>query len=163
MTVVSRLTDSGEFASRREPPQRPVVPINRLLQGLGITPADLAGDSVSVQVSGLRDLLSELARQQPFDPEFYAETNPDLEAARLAGVVRDLHVHFVQTGFFEGRLPSEPPFDAAWYARFYTDLTSCIHPADITALRDHFLNTGIREGRAGTEACMAQAAGTTSG
>ncbi len=163
MTIVSRLSSSSEFVTHRTPRRRPVVPLARLLQALDIEPDNLTDDRAQVQVSGLRQLLSEFARQQPFDPEFYAESYPDLEAARLAGVVSDLHVHFVETGFFEGRLPSEPPFDAVWYATFYPDLTACIDPTDSAALRNHFLTAGLAEGRVGTEACFLEATGTARG
>ena len=130
-----------------------------VMRCLGIVPNDLAEGmvTVSVQPEGLRRLLMEIARQQPFDIEFYAETYPDIEAARLAGMVGDLHVHYCETGFFEGRLPCAPPFDPDWYAAYYPDLASVFAPGDVAGLWNHFISAGLAEGRAGTEATLAQA------
>lgn len=134
----------------------PIISGTGVLRSLGIIFSDLAGDTVTVRADALRQLLMDIARRQPFDIEFYAETYPDIEAARLAGMVGDLHTHFCETGFFEGRLPSEPPFDPEWYAAYYPDLAAVFPPGDANGLRNHFLSAGLAEGRAGTEAELAQ-------
>ncbi len=149
MTSIMRLESGISSARRRE-----VVTAARILGQLGISCTDLAAETVTVNTAGLRDLLAGVARQQPFDADFYSETYPDIEAARLAGVVADLHGHFTQSGFLEGRLPSEPAFDAAWYAHYYPDLASQIAADDTMALRNHFLTAGLAEGRFGTAECQ---------
>jgi hypothetical protein len=155
MASITRLDHSSNAASQRQQQKAPVVPVGRMLRLLGIDASDLGHATVTVQTSGLRDLLIELARQQPFDPEFYADAYPDIEAARLAGIVSDLREHFVNSGFLEGRLPSEPPFDPVWYASHYPDLSSAIPPNDAKALHNHFMTAGLVEGRAGTAASLA--------
>jgi hypothetical protein len=152
---ITRLDHGTNAISQRQQPKTPVVPVGRMLRLLGIDAADLDNATVSVKASGLRELLTEIARQQPFDPEFYADCYPDVEAARMAGMVSDLREHFVNSGFLEGRLPCEPPFDPVWYANYYPDLATAIPASDAKALRNHFITTGLVEGRAGTAASLA--------
>ena len=154
MATIARLDHSAASTTHRNN-GRAVLPVTRVLGLLGITAADLANGTVTVQTKGLGLILREIARQQPFDPDFYAETYPDIEAARLAGLIGDLQDHFVKAGFAEGRLPSEPPFDPVWYAQYYPDLSDTFPAHDVAGLRNHFLSTGLAEGRAGTAASLA--------
>ena len=156
MATVSQLHQSSLAGSPRS---KAAIPVKRVFQLLGIDARDLGNETVSVSSAGLRLLLSELARQQPFDAEFYADTYPDIEAARLAGVLSDLQEHFVKAGFLEGRLPFEPPFDPVWYAQYYPDVASVIPAHDAAGLRNHFLSSGLAEGRSGTAASLAAAPG----
>ena len=157
MATISRLNYDAVLTNRdsRTRNKEPIVPVTRLFQLLGIEDIDFDSATLSVSTAGLKRILEEFARNQPFDPEFYAESYPDIEAARLAGQVTNLHDHFVKTGFFEGRLPCEPPFDPVWYATYYPDLAAAIPTHDVAALRNHFLSAGLKEGRAGTEAGLA--------
>ena len=151
MVTISRPNPRTQHTARRK---RDIVPASRILRDLGIGPAELAADTVVVNAVGLRRLLAEFARQQPFDPDFYSETYPDIEAARLAGLVADLHTHFTELGFLEGRLPAEPEFDPVWYAQHYPDLASVIPAHDTAGLRNHFLSAGLTEGRSGSAASL---------
>ncbi len=153
LATVSLLHQASVINGGRQ--KAPVVPAERFLRLLGIGAEEVGSGRVSVNGEGLASLLREVARHQPFDADFYAEAYPDIEAARLAGQLSDLHEHFIETGFLEGRLPSEPPFDAVWYAQYYPDVSSVIPAHDAAALRNHFLSSGLREGRAGTAAVLA--------
>ena len=137
-------------ATLRQNPIALVIPVERILRLLGIDENVFDKETVNVNVDALRRVLRLFAQLQTFDVEFYAETYPDLEAARMAGVISDLHAHFINSGFLEGRLPSNPPFDPVWYSEHYPDLASVIPASDIAGLRNHFLTTGLVEGRVGT-------------
>lgn len=152
MSSITRLEHGSATATQRHMAKPPVTPVGRIFRMLGIDAAALENTAVTVNAEGLIFLLRELARQQPFDPEYYAESYPDIEAARMAGKVADLHEHFVKAGFIEGRLPSEPPFDPVWYAQYYPDIADAIPANDVVALRNHFITAGLIEGRAGTPA-----------
>ncbi|MBV9756654.1 MAG: hypothetical protein JO047_06330 [Alphaproteobacteria bacterium] len=110
-----------------------------------------------MSVRFLRFIVGELVRQGRFDPAWYAERNPDVEGARLAGEVASLHEHYCTTGYFEGRLPCELAFDADWYYSRYEDVSRAFSPADAEALVQHFRASGWREGRAGTPECRRDA------
>ena len=153
MATVNRLDVTSAHAARQL--QKPhVTPVGRVLRLLGIESAALDNATVTVEVQGLVFLLRELARHQPFDPEFYAESYPDIEEARMVGKIPDLHEHFIETGFIEGRLPAEPPFDPVWYAHYYPDIAKAIPANDVQALRNHFITAGLIEGRAGTPSSL---------
>ena len=157
MASVDRLEHGPASAAHQPPPKAPVTPAGRIFRLLGIEAAALDDTTVTVNAEGLSFLLRELARHQPFDPEFYAESYPDIEAARMAGKVADLHEHFVRSGFIEGRLPADPPFDPVWYVQHYPDIATAIPANDIAALRNHFITAGLIEGRAGTPAGLSAA------
>jgi hypothetical protein len=139
----------GQAESRSTRPGY-VPPIDVILRGLGIGEAALRQERATVSVRFLRFLVGELVRQGRFDPAWYAERNPDVEGARLAGEVASLHEHYCTTGYFEGRLPCELPFDADWYYSRYDDVSRAFSPADPEGLVQHFRASGWREGRAGT-------------
>ena len=123
-----------------------------LLGGLGITELDLARPHVNVDTRFLRFLIGEIARLHPFDAQFYADANPDVEAARLAGDVSSLHDHFVTQGYFERRQPHDLPFDARYYAAEYDDLAAAFAGASDATLQHHFNQHGWHEGRVGVPA-----------
>lgn len=71
-----------------------------------------------------------------FDAGYYLAANPDVRAAGL-----DPLLHFIQSGWREGRNPS-PAFDVAYYLRQCPDVAE----AGINPLL-HFVWSGAREGR----------------
>ncbi len=133
------------------------LPCAIVLKGLGISEADLNRKTVTVDAAFLRRVVSELARHQRFDPEFYASHYPDIEGACLAGEISSMQSHFVQTGYLEGRFPSALPFDPVWYHSHYKDLAKSYAAGDVQGLRTHFFTTGYLEGRAGTASTLDEA------
>ena len=130
-------------------PRAYVPPLALVLQGLDVTEMDFRGPRVSVSASFLRFVLGEMARAMPFDPAYYGDANPDVEAARLAGDVATLHDHFVAQGYFERRQPHALPFDAFYYVNHYDDLAAAFDPKDASTLHTHYQGHGWQEGRAG--------------
>lgn len=89
-----------------------------------------------------------------FDPEYYAEQNPDVVAA-LGTNAQLLYQHYIVAGRAEGRLPYagaapavEIPagFDAAFYAAAYPDVAAALG-TDPATLYLHYVNFGQKEGR----------------
>ncbi len=83
-----------------------------------------------------------------FDPEYYAEQNPDVVAAMGKGT-KALYRHYVNHGKAEGRkatADSEEDFDAAFYARTYPDVVA-VYGTDAAALYRHYIDYGRAEGR----------------
>jgi len=137
--------------------QRYFPPGKRILDMLGVTAASLGHGKIEVDGPGLRHLISKYAETLRFDADWYAETNPDVESARLAGDVPSLHKHFIVTGYWEGRLPHKPPFDPNWYRRHYKDIGATFPETDVDGMREHFLSSGHSEGRVGTENALSDA------
>lgn len=139
-----------EPATTRAQATEYVPPVTVVLRGLGITESDLNQASVTVSTAFLRFIVSQLVNRGRFDRAWYAEHYPDVEGARLAGLVSSLHEHYCTQGYFEGRVPCEVPFDPDWYYSRYADVSQAFSPADRDGLHQHFRSQGWWEGRAGT-------------
>jgi hypothetical protein len=131
-----------------------VPPCRLLLDRLGLTETDLKKETVTVSAKYLRVLIQQFARAAPFDPEWYATRYPDVEGAVLAGDVPSLQEHFINAGYFEGRLPHELSFDPIWYHSHYKDIAAVFSSDDIVGMRNHYLTGGYYEGRVGTECAL---------
>jgi hypothetical protein len=145
--------DNGELTENHEY----LPPCSFLLEGLGISASQLTGSgTITVTRKFLRVLIGALARRLRVDENWYAETYPDVEGARLAGDIESLRGHFAQSGYLEGRLPAELPFDPQFYRRHYKDIAESFPASDPEAMRAHFLTSGYFEGRAGTAEMLAE-------
>ena len=127
--------------------------IELLLQSLRISRERLNSRSkVAIDTRILRTLLQCLARQLPFDPIFYIGNNPDIASAHAEGQITDLHQHFIESGFFEGRFGAQPPVDEPFYAASYKDIGAAIRRGDIVSGTEHYMRSGAAEGRIPSEA-----------
>ncbi len=61
--------------------------------------------------------------------------------------IPDLHRHFVETGFFEGRLGAPPPVDESYYRGLYKDVAAAIARGDVDFGAEHYVRSGAAEGR----------------
>ena len=102
---------------------------------------------VAIGTGLLRVLLAEAIRNQPFDEAFYREANPDLDAAFQRGEIADLHEHFVEEGYLEGRVAAAPQVDEAFYLATYKDVRDAMRRGDVGSAREHYLRAGAAEGR----------------
>lgn len=127
--------------------------VELLLQSLRISRERLTSRSkVAIDTRLLRALLQSLAGQLPFDPDFYLAQNPDVAAAHSAGEITDLHQHFIESGFLEGRFGAPPPVDEAFYATSYQDIGAAIQRGDVASGSEHYMRSGAAEGRVPSEA-----------
>ncbi len=127
--------------------------IELILHSLRISRERLASRSkVAIDTRLLRALLETLANQQPFDAKFYLEHNPDVEAAHKAGQITDLHKHYVESGFLEGRFGVRPTVDEVFYTAQYKDIAPAIRRGDIASATEHYMRAGAAEGRVPNEA-----------
>jgi hypothetical protein len=127
--------------------------IDLLLQSMRISRERLNSRSkVAIDTRLLRALLQSLVRQLPFDPAFYLEQNADIAAAFKAGGITDLHGHFYESGFFEGRFGAPPPVDEKFYTANYLDIGTAISRGDIASGAEHYMRSGAAEGRLPSEA-----------
>jgi hypothetical protein len=127
--------------------------IELILQSLRISRERLASRSkVAIDTRLLRALLETVATQVPFDPQFYLEQNPDVALAHKAGQITDLHKHFVETGFLEGRFGARPLVDEAFYNAQYKDIAPAVRRGDIASATEQYIRAGAAEGRVPSEA-----------
>ncbi len=81
------------------------------------------------------------------DDAWYLEQYPDVAQAIAEGKVDSAKQHFVDNGYFEGRLPFAVAVDETWYQAEYPDVAESIRTGTESSAQDHFNRDGYREGR----------------
>lgn len=131
--------------------------VELVLQALRITRERLASRSkVAIDTRLLRTLLQTLAAQLPFDADFYLAENDDIAIAHERGEIGDLHRHFIESGYFEGRFGAPPSVDEAFYAATYGDIGAAIRSGQLTSGTEHYMRSGAAEGRLPSESLRPQ-------
>ncbi len=97
----------------------------------------------------LRLLIQVALSRMPFDEESYLQANPDVAQAIRAGKVESGRVHFVGTGYFEGRQGGVRDVDAVWYLKTYPDVAKALKDGttEVSSAQQHYLANGALEGR----------------
>ena len=122
--------------------------IDLILQALRINRDRLNSRAkIAIDAKLLRILLQSAVSQLPFSAEFYETTYPDIAEAAAAGQIPDLHQHFVETGYFEGRMGAPAPVDEKYYISVYQDVAQAVEHGDMPSGADHYLRAGSAEGR----------------
>ena len=93
------------------------------------------------------DIVRLLLRGVAFDEAWYLAEYPDIAEAVAAGDLRSARHHFIDSGYFEGRMPRALEIDEAWYLAEYPDVAEGIARGEIESARQHFLEHGYEEGR----------------
>jgi hypothetical protein len=94
------------------------------------------------------DIVRSLLRATTFDSAWYVAEYPDLAEALANGEITSPKDHFIDSGYFEGRLPGPLKVDTAWYLEKYPDVAEGIERGDIESAEQHFTEHGYWEGRA---------------
>ena len=102
---------------------------------------------VAIDAKLLKALLKTIVQCAPFSEEYYLETYPDIAEAYAAGQISDLRRHFVEFGYFEGRVGAAPPVDEAYYTSLYKDVGQAMLSGDIKSGAEHYQGPGCAEGR----------------
>ena len=122
--------------------------IELLLQALRVNRERLNSKSkIAIDAKLLRGLIQAIIARSPFSDEFYLDAYPDIAEAHAAGNIPDLHRHFVESGFFEGRFGTPPVVDEAFYTTYYKDVGQAVARGDIASAGEHYLRQGAAEGR----------------
>ena len=123
--------------------------VDLLMQALRISRDRLDSRSkIAVDPRLLLQVLRQIVAAQPFDDSFYLTTYDDVATAHNRGEIGDLHRHFVEAGFLEGRQGAAPVVDSAYYLATYPDVGRAIAAGQIASAEDHYLQRGAAEGRA---------------
>jgi hypothetical protein len=78
---------------------------------------------------------------------WYLKTYEDIHSAIRDRIVQSAKQHFVDDGYFEGRLPFPIDVDERWYLTQYPDVADSIRKGDVPTAQGHFDQDGYREGR----------------
>jgi hypothetical protein len=97
------------------------------------------------------DLIKLMLRAVAVDENWYRRSYPDVADAIKAGTYKSAKHHFVEEGYFEGRVPCEFDVDDQWYKSNYPDIAAGIMTGAMGSAKEHFLSHGYKEGRLPTE------------
>ena len=78
---------------------------------------------------------------------WYAETYEDISKAIREGSIRSAKRHFVDDGYFDGRMPFAIRVDEKWYPQQYPDVAESVRRGIVASGQVHFDEDGYREGR----------------
>jgi hypothetical protein len=81
------------------------------------------------------------------DEAWYLRTYEDIASAIREGIVHSARQHFVDDGYFEGRLPFPMVVDERWYLTENPDVATSVRDGVVTTAQAHFDQDGYREGR----------------
>ena len=102
---------------------------------------------VSVDEPFFRVLLASMVRTIEFDERYYLDKYPDVQGAIDKGLLESAHAHYVQSGYFEDRLPRRIKVDERWYVATYPDVGKALKAELFKNAQQHFEENGYREGR----------------
>jgi len=81
------------------------------------------------------------------DEEWYLKQYEDIARAVRDGVVASAKQHFIEDGYFEGRLPFPMAVDERWYLTQNPDVAENVRKGALGSGQQHFTEDGYREGR----------------
>ena len=81
------------------------------------------------------------------DETWYLKEHEDIAHAVASGAVASAKQHFLDDGYFEGRLPFPMPVDERWYLEHYADVAESVRKGVVSSGQQHFSEDGYREGR----------------
>jgi len=128
-----------------------VTPYSYITKMAGTRPSKSNGDarhsSAFITEDVLVDIIKLLLQSVDVDEDWYRLKYPDVADAIDEGVFRSAKHHFIESGYFEGRLPAELTVNEEWYAATYEDVAERVKSGAITSLTQHFRDHGYDEGR----------------
>ena len=101
----------------------------------------------SIDYDDLQATIRLLLRGVEVDETWYLATYPDIAEAITRGAVSSAKAHFIENGYFEGRLPFPLEVDEQWYCSAYPDIGVAIDRGDFESAASHFREFGYLEGR----------------
>lgn len=81
------------------------------------------------------------------DETYYLTRNQDVADGIRNGSIRSAREHFVDHGYFEGRLPYRIEVDEKWYLEAHADVAETLRDGLYATGQDHFDGPGYPEGR----------------
>jgi hypothetical protein len=102
---------------------------------------------VTCSYESLVQMLRQLIIGVQVDEAWYLERYPDIAEAISQGMVQSPRVHFVNDGYFEGRLPFPIKVDERYYLGQNTGVADYVRKGMLESGQQHFDENGYTEGR----------------
>ena len=81
------------------------------------------------------------------DEEWYLGRYPDIAGAIDEGTIQSARLHFVNDGYFEGRVPFPIHVDERYYLSQNADVGEFVRKGELKSGQQHFERNGYSEGR----------------
>src|SRR5262249_46854246 len=102
---------------------------------------------VSLSYDDFIKLLRMMISGTELNEDWYLAEHEDIARAVASGTVASAKQHFVDDGYFEGRLPFPMTVDERWYLEQYPDVAESVRKGAVGSAQQHFIEDGYREGR----------------
>ena len=102
---------------------------------------------VNVSYDGFIEILRSIISGIELDEDWYLSEYADIAEAVKAGRLASAKQHFVDDGYFEGRLPFPIEVDERWYLEQNPDVAENVRKGLLSSGQQHFAEDGYREGR----------------
>ncbi len=104
-------------------------------------------ETLTMSRSGFLKLMQELLAFADFDEAWYLSTYRDVADAVAQKEFKSARDHYLNYGYFEGRLANAKGFDATYYAKTHADVVRAMKGSDPQKMLEHYLSHGYAEGR----------------
>lgn len=112
------------------------------------TTATVRGElRVNLTYESFLGLIRRLLATVEVDETWYLGHYDDIAQAVRKGVLRSGRHHFIDDGYFEGRLPFPIKVDERWYLEQNPDVAKDVQTGRVASGQAHFDADGYREGR----------------
>lgn len=113
-----------------------------------VTFAAVKGElSITATYTQFTVLIRTLLQGIEVDEAWYVTRYPDVADAISQGIVPSAREHFLNDGYFEGRMPFQIKVNEAWYLEQNPGVAEFISRGDLESAQQHFEEHGYREGR----------------
>jgi hypothetical protein len=102
---------------------------------------------VSCSYENLIEMLRQVIIGVEVDERWYLERYLDVAEAIEQGMVQSPRLHFVNDGYFEGRLPFPIKVDERYYLTQNSDVAEYVRKGMLESGQQHFEENGYAEGR----------------
>ena len=103
--------------------------------------------TVSASYNQFTSMIRTLLQGVEVDDVWYLGQYPDVADAIRKGTIKSAKDHFLNDGYFEGRLPFPIEVDEAWYLEQNPGVAEYIARGELESAQRHFNDHGYREGR----------------
>jgi hypothetical protein len=123
------------------------LPPFEILKSL-LTISNVKGElMVSCSYENLVQMLRRVIIGVEVDERWYLERYPDIADAIEQGTVQSARVHFVNDGYFEGRMPFPIHVDERYYLSENKGVAEYVRKGMLESAQQHFDENGYVEGR----------------
>lgn len=124
----------------------PLPPFDLLKEKLSLS--SINGEiRINASYDEFLEIVRSLVSSASFDEVWYAKEYPDVVDAVAAKEFKSLKAHFIDCGYFEGRLPAPLVVNEELYLEQYPDVAEGIERGEIQSAQQHFAEHGYWEGR----------------